>query len=584
VIRLQGGRAPGADPTPADAGKVVTGAEKQRAQIFACEHRSMRHRRPVDPPAPAPGPLPLKEALASPPPAPAVEAPEWVLPASLPKRATFTVAIASYNRAECLGRLLDDLEKEASESWVRMHVVVVDDASTEDYSGIARRLKRKRWTYIRHDTNHGRDRYADLVRDLHGRLREMERTDYYCTLADDFRLCDGFLARCVTLWEGIRDEKKIAMVPYVDKGRDTAPCWTGIAAIHGQVIDRIGWVDCACFSTAAYYEAMNWSLGQVKLLPPSLRTGSGVGQACSRSALDAGGTIYRPHRSLVVHAAVRSVMHSLAAPRLVTSDFVRYVDGAVEYRRRLYSDRVTGHVCSIPSRREALRECVAAFLPQVDRLVVVLNGYEDVPEYLSDPRIEVVRSQDVGDLGSCGKFWRTEEPGYHVTIDDDLLAADDYVLTLLHWVEHWRRQAVVSFHGSILLDPIVSYYHSRAVLRCLADLEAGDWVHVPGTGVCAWHSDTLPLATGELIPAGGLRERNMSDITLALLLQARGIPAWTAPHAAGMVKQQKVGAGIYSASKARDGSGMDSGAMQTDIVKRGQWHRFVVDPRGGVAA
>ena len=46
----------------------------------------------------------------------------------------------------------------------------------------------------------------------------------------------------------------------------------------------------------------------------------------------------------------------------------------------------TAHIASIPSRVESLRQCVQAIYNQVDKVYVMLNGYNEVPEFLRDLR------------------------------------------------------------------------------------------------------------------------------------------------------------------------------------------------------
>jgi len=57
-------------------------------------------------------------------------------------------------------------------------------------------------------------------------------------------------------------------------------------------------------------------------------------------------------------------------------------------------------MATMPSRVNSLFETVKSLLPQVTELHVYLNEFDNVPAFLSNPKIKVYRSQDeVGDLG-----------------------------------------------------------------------------------------------------------------------------------------------------------------------------------------
>ncbi|MHA1127613.1 MAG: hypothetical protein ACTSRN_01515 [Alphaproteobacteria bacterium] len=76
-------------------------------------------------------------------------------------------------------------------------------------------------------------------------------------------------------------------------------------------------------------------------------------------------------------------------------------------------------------------EAVRCIAPQVDKVFVVLNEYNAIPDELSAfPNVEAI-IPDV-DLKDAGKFWFYPASGDIVfTIDDDILYPPDYVTTTL---------------------------------------------------------------------------------------------------------------------------------------------------------
>jgi hypothetical protein len=187
-------------------------------------------------------------------------------------------------------------------------------------------------------------------------------------------------------------------------------------------------------------------------------------------------------------------------------------------------------LASIPGRRESLAQVVTSLLPQVDRLGVFLNGYDDVPACLDDPRIDVVRSQDEGDRGDAGKMWWSERaPGYYLTCDDDLAYPPDYVTRTIEGIERYRRRAVVGWHGGIYTTPFVDHLRSRRLFQYMKAVSRDTPVHYTGTGVTGWHVSTLRPTMGDF-PVG-----NMGDTWLGELCRRLGVPRVVLAHRAGWI-------------------------------------------------
>ena len=88
---------------------------------------------------------------------------------------------------------------------------------------------------------------------------------------------------------------------------------------------------------------------------------------------------------------------------------------------------IVGVLATYPSRSASLRRAVASVAHQLDRLVLVLNEHDTVPDWLADyPGIApVIPESDTKDTGKYialpeGATWR-------FTLDDDILYPPDYV-------------------------------------------------------------------------------------------------------------------------------------------------------------
>lgn len=215
-------------------------------------------------------------------------------------------------------------------------------------------------------------------------------------------------------------------------------------------------------------------------------------------------------------------------------------------------------VATIPSREATFRRMLASIADQVDQLHVYLSGYVG---YLTGlPGYDCCHQHKLtGDpYGDAGKFIGlddaygfdrkgSQEPGYYLTLDDDLLYPPNYVETIVKGIEHYGRKVVVSFHGRNFGHfPIQSYYRS-AVRRyyCLRRVAQGVVIQVPGTGCLGFHTSTMKLSM-EDFPS-----KNMADVHMAVALRRQGTRAICLKHAAGWIEHLPVnhGSSIYNLRK-----------------------------------
>ena len=222
------------------------------------------------------------------------------------------------------------------------------------------------------------------------------------------------------------------------------------------------------------------------------------------------------------------------------------------------ASRVTASIATIPSRLHTLEKTVASLLPQVDQLNVYLNGFDGIPDCVRHPNVSTATSQGYGDRGDAGKFfWTGRTRGYYFACDDDLVYPPDYVSYLKQRIDDYGKRVIVSLHGALLKEPIESYYRDRESFSCLTPLPEDRFVHVVGTGVCAFHTAHVPIHPDVFsLP-------NMADIWLALFARANDIPLVVLQHPHSYVRYQIVPDTIYDRAM-RDGD-----QLQTEIINRG---------------
>ena len=182
-------------------------------------------------------------------------------------------------------------------------------------------------------------------------------------------------------------------------------------------------------------------------------------------------------------------------------------------------EAVTASIATIPERTELLPQVVGSLLPQVDRLQVYLNNFDEIPAVLDHPKITVVRSQDFGDLKDNGKFFGVEQipDGYHFTVDDDIVYPPDYVQKSILKIEQYERRVAVGVHGVNLADPLVRYMKGRQVEHFKSELSHDQLVQLLGTGTLAYHTSTLRPSFDEF------RTTGVADLWLAIQARRHGV-------------------------------------------------------------
>ena len=61
-------------------------------------------------------------------------------------------------------------------------------------------------------------------------------------------------------------------------------------------------------------------------------------------------------------------------------------------------------MAAVPWREETLENVVNSLLPQVDRLNIYLNDWENVPSFLEHAKINAAFTNEIGDIGDRENF------------------------------------------------------------------------------------------------------------------------------------------------------------------------------------
>lgn len=423
--------------------------------------------------------------------------------------------------------LLGDIHQQ--KKGYSIQLLIVDDHSASDYDPVIRFLSKKfpeKASFYRTDEHHGKVNYWKVTNFAYNLVKK-HKFNYVFQLPDDVRLVSNFFRRAIKIFDSIDDPHKICLNILNDHSRYGRAVWTPVKPTLLKSglnnVWKTGWVDMCYISTFKYFESLNheiypvnreWSSGK--------NNSSGVGMQISNRFYSQGLSMYQVANSLVIHGTHQSVMHPQHRKHtpLVTN--------------HNSMNKITASLASIPGRVKSLQETINSIINQVDEIHVYLNEWKEFPAYLQDPKIKVYKSQDeIGDIGDVGKFYTCEKiRGYHFTIDDDLVYPPDYVSKMIQAIEAHNRKVVVSCHGRIFGNlPVKSYYHGHTeAFSCLRLVPIDKFIHVCGTGVLAYHTDTLKL------PLAAFETSNMADIWFSKVCQEKEIPVMVQHHMAGWIK------------------------------------------------
>ncbi|MFK7824299.1 MAG: hypothetical protein AB8G05_09085 [Oligoflexales bacterium] len=131
-----------------------------------------------------------------------------------------------------------------------------------------------------------------------------------------------------------------------------------------------------------------------------------------------------------------------------------------------------------------MRQTLKSISSQVDHIVVYLNRYDHVPDFLRSDKISIF-GIDGPDLGDVGKFYAIEHCNaeFFLTIDDDIIYPHNYVAALIESYQNWDADTIICVHGNKIPKKITaSYYQEKVGLHFSSILDKDTLVDVPGTG------------------------------------------------------------------------------------------------------
>jgi hypothetical protein len=195
---------------------------------------------------------------------------------------------------------------------------------------------------------------------------------------------------------------------------------------------------------------------------------------------------------------------------------------------------ITAQIATIPERTGLLKLVVHSLLNQVDpidRLNIMLNGHNQVPQFLNHSRITYYFMDN--SKGDGAKFHNLKGvKGYIFTCDDDLIYPHDYTRVMISKLKEYDNKVILTNHGRIMLPkPVGNAYSDRRVsYHCLEEVTVNFELSIGGTGVMAWHSDYFYPDVNKMLI------KNMADIWIAKFAHEQNCKIHINPHKEGWIK------------------------------------------------
>lgn len=187
----------------------------------------------------------------------------------------------------------------------------------------------------------------------------------------------------------------------------------------------------------------------------------------------------------------------------------------------MIKDKIVG-IASLPDRVNCLKDTVNSLLPQVDKIIIGLNNYTEVPSFLNNPKIETHLLNNK--LGDAAKFYKIDDykDVYYLSCDDDLIYPSNYVDFLIKKCEELKSP--VGLHGAIMKHPVISMYSSRTVFHCLGDVSSDTVVDYLGTGALCFDTSKVKVKISDF------KSANMADIWFGDFMKKNKIKPYVIKH------------------------------------------------------
>ncbi|NOZ33599.1 MAG: hypothetical protein GXP01_11200 [Alphaproteobacteria bacterium] len=179
-----------------------------------------------------------------------------------------------------------------------------------------------------------------------------------------------------------------------------------------------------------------------------------------------------------------------------------------------------GGMATMRSRRGCVEQALATIMPQIDRLHLYLDDYDEVPRFARHERIIAYLGDPAQRLGCAGKFLALQnepEPVLFAGFDDDILYAANHVDRLRECLIRHRGDVLAGVHGADFKAPYASFVRDRKSYNFPRRLKKEVSADILGCGTIAFLTDRFRLDPSAFSAPG------IDDILVATLAQRAGM-------------------------------------------------------------
>ena len=180
------------------------------------------------------------------------------------------------------------------------------------------------------------------------------------------------------------------------------------------------------------------------------------------------------------------------------------------------SSDTTVLIASVPDRQLLLYKVLQSLYPQVERVCLSLNGYQQSPRWL-DCFSKVQHIIHLVDERRANIVWEWmgSTHGYVFVTDDDILYPSDYVQRMRAALDLHDKKGVMTVHGK---------WFGPTGSPCLAHfafpLPCERRVSIAGVGTCCFHTDELAPTPNDF------SDPYFRDLQFSLLCQRKSLPIY----------------------------------------------------------
>ena len=223
---------------------------------------------------------------------------------------------------------------------------------------------------------------------------------------------------------------------------------------------------------------------------------------------------------------------------------------------------IVGGLATMPSRGDTAPRAIASILPQVDRLELFLDRFDDLPDFVRHPKVRLHRSQDVGEIGANGKLLGLAEAradDLYVCFDDDNL----YPAGFVRWLRAMHRllpgRVAVGMHGGVFPERFDSFIADQKIDIFYQRQWRPKRVDLLATNGCLFRAGDLRFDVLEWT------EVNMVDLNFTEQAIRHEVGLWTVPRRWNWVEPARPEAGRQHLQRAAEGRLASDRAREGDL-------------------